>query len=529
MQLKLYNFELSRLYVKKWKCDQMNEELIDAFEYCWRKIKEGVTIEECLQEFPNLAGDLQPILETAIAARSMSVSKVPSEVINRSRTRLLGHAAQLRVEKPARESFMRFPLVVISALLLALVLILGSRELIVVSAESLPGDSLYPIKRVVQDIRVRLAPNRELKHEIETQYRAQRIEEIVDLLAVGRIEMVSFDGVVDHITPTRWTVSGINVVLSENTKVIGDISLGSLIEVEGLTSPGGWIEAHELHLREYEFIGQVETIDIEFWIISNVKFEMISNSQIYSGAQVGDEVLVLARTRDDGTQYALAIIRLPSYIENLGSAYGDVASLIEGKNAGEELEFSGKVEYISSSYWVIDGYTVMISLLTEIKEDINLGDLVIVHAFIGEDGSLTAREVDLGSDDIGHDQNDDFGDHMFEDEQGSDDDPDQNKQDDDLDQGDDPGDSNNNSGIDEGDSDDSEGEKDGSEDDGIGGHEDDSSSEDSEGGSDEESGSSDDDEPDDNAKSDDTSESNGDGVEDNEGPAEPEETKEPDD
>jgi hypothetical protein len=303
------------------------------------------------------------------------------------------------------------------------------------------------------------------------------------------------------------------VILTEKTIVIGDISLGSLIEVEGLTTLDGWIEAHELHLREYEFVGQVESIEFDFWIISNVKFEIVPSTQIYSGAQAGDDVLVLARTRDDGTQYALAIIRLPSYMGNPGTSGGEVASLTAGKNEGEELELSGKVIFISSSYWVIDGYTVMVSLQTEVNEDINLGDFVKVHALVGEDGSLIAREVELGSNDIGHDQNDDdLEDEMFEDEQGSDDDSDQNTQDDDPDQEENQGDSDDNSGNGEDESDDNE-------------EEEDSSDEDNEDSSDDEDSSSDDDIEDD-VVGDDVSESDGDEVEDDE---EPEETEEPED
>lgn len=432
----------------------MNEELIEAFDMCWDKIKDGATIEECLRDYPNLSQDLQPFLETAIMAQSLSVSEVSNEVINRSRTRLLGNSAQMRHNKPAKEAFMRFPLVVISAVLLTLVFILGSRELIVVSAESLPGDDLYPIKRAVQDIRVRFTPNRELKHEMENQYRGQRIKEVIDLLAIGRIERVSFEGVVEKITPTRWIVDGIKVILSENTIVVGDISIGSLIEIEGLSSPGGWIEAHELHLREFEFAGQVESIDFDSWIISNIIFEIISRSQIYSGAQVGDDVLVLARTRDDGSQYALAIIELPSYMYIPDPSSGDTSTLTASKNIGEELEFSGIVEYISYSYWVIDGYTVMVSLLTEVKEEINLGDRVKVQALIGEDGSLFALEVDLDSDDVSYDQDDDnLQDEMLEDEQVSDDD---------RDQPDDEGSTNDNSGNDNDGSDNMEGENNGS-------------------------------------------------------------------
>jgi hypothetical protein len=250
-------------------------------------LEKGATVDECLGNYPLLSHELRPALEAARAAHSIAVVDAPTEAINRSRTKILGHAARLRSEKNSKISLFRLPASVFTALLIALVLLLGSRELVVVSAESLPGDSLYPIKRAVQDIRVRLAPNLEAQHEIEAQYRKQRNDEVLALIDRGLTRKVSFEGIVEMMLPAKWMVGGIPVRLTDETIVIGDIRFGSMIEVEGSTTEDGWVEAHELHLREFKYIGQVETIEKNFWIISGTEFELTSITQIDSSIQIG--------------------------------------------------------------------------------------------------------------------------------------------------------------------------------------------------------------------------------------------------
>jgi len=61
----------------------------------------------------------------------------------------------------------------------------------------------------------------------------------------------------------------------------------------------------------------------------------------------------------------------------------------------EEIEFIGIVEAITNESWKVGGVIVNIVSWTEIKDSPVVGDQVKVHAYIDEDGSLTAREVEL--------------------------------------------------------------------------------------------------------------------------------------
>jgi uncharacterized membrane protein YgcG len=60
-----------------------------------------------------------------------------------------------------------------------------------------------------------------------------------------------------------------------------------------------------------------------------------------------------------------------------------------------EIEFVDKVEAMNAQAWIIGGRTVRLDAQTELKVDIQIGDLVKVHASLDSGGELLAREIEL--------------------------------------------------------------------------------------------------------------------------------------
>jgi hypothetical protein len=104
-----------------------------------------------------------------------------------------------------------------------------------------------------------------------------------------------------------------------------------------------------------------------------------------------------------------------------------------GSSATEEMEFTGVVDSIDGNTWTIDGHTVIVGLTTELKDIISLGQQVKVHAWMGADGSLTAREIELagaaGVDSAN--SNDNVDDDLFDDDDNANDNVDDDLFDDD--------------------------------------------------------------------------------------------------
>jgi hypothetical protein len=360
----------------------MSTRLYDAFEVCLAAMATGVDLESCLYLYPELQDELRPALEATRQARSTVQQDRHYEAMKRSRTRFLNRAAELR-SRPRLFIFSfalsRLTLVALSVLI---VIAASLNGLVVASAKTLPGDALYPVKRAAENVSLSLARDREFRQQMEQSYQHRRTEEIRSLLVQKRVRNISMEGVVSATTPQQLVVNGIPVRLKAGATVIGEVQPGRVVEVEGQTQPGGWIEADELHLRFYEYAGKLTAIDPGSWTVSTQEFLISPSTRIDPALEVGDRVLVLVYSSDDGNDYAQAILRLPETIPG-GGGFAPI-----------EIEFMGTVTAIAGDTLTVDDKLILFNDETEFKGAVSTGLLVKVHAMVAADGRLTAYEVE---------------------------------------------------------------------------------------------------------------------------------------
>jgi hypothetical protein len=308
----------------------MNQIDIQQLDKCIQMMFDGASLDDCKKLYPNLSNEVIANLELAIATMELGKFEISTEQMNKNRDALLEKArdyreniADLSLRKtswlagllnriPKSQPIMQFAGRMVIVLVITATLVIFSRGLVITSAKSLPGDTLYPIKRAVEDIRVYLTANQSNKHAYEEDYNLERVGEVIRLLAINRVQKISFEGTVEEMTSSRWTVSGISVNIQPDTTMLAGLSnisnftIGSVVEVEGITDGMGSVDAKEIHLRQYELEGKVEIIDSNTWQISGFKIPVSSGTKIENGIVVGDTVLVLINSEDDGL-YAASI------------------------------------------------------------------------------------------------------------------------------------------------------------------------------------------------------------------------------
>jgi hypothetical protein len=235
----------------------MKPNLVEALELSLQILKRGGTVEECLVRFPSLEAELRPLLESAQVARSLNLPSVPEKAITRGRVRVLNRAAQLR---QGNQPPVRFPrawrMATITLLVLAFLFFTGNGA-IAVSANSLPGDAFYPVKRAVEDVRLWMAPDIKAKAEIQKEISTSRIDETEKLLSRQRVETVEFTGQVGNQLPEGWLIAGIPVRVTGQTAVEGAFTVGALAEVRGKTQTDGSVLAELVNVKP----GDVENKD----------------------------------------------------------------------------------------------------------------------------------------------------------------------------------------------------------------------------------------------------------------------------
>jgi len=166
-----------------------SQSLHEVFEECLELVINGESIEECLHQFPEYAGELKGLLETATAARK-SMAVQPS-IEFRQRARLqLQTALRAQAIKPQRAGFLNWnwqsKWAVATASVLVL-LVIGSGT-VLAADKSMPDQPLYTVKQATEWFRLAVTTSPAAKAELNATLADRRVNEIVYLAARGNAE-----------------------------------------------------------------------------------------------------------------------------------------------------------------------------------------------------------------------------------------------------------------------------------------------------------------------------------------------------
>ncbi|MFZ5885648.1 MAG: DUF5667 domain-containing protein [Chloroflexota bacterium] len=221
----------------------------EILEICLKELEQGADVDTVLFRRPELADELRPILEAAVKAKAMAVPPPSETVMRRSRARVLQRAAELREQRerktifflppvrrgwlaPLRRAFVMFAVVAM--------LFVSGTSLVRASTTTLPGDSLYPVKRTWESLSLFFVFNPEQREALEFEHENERLEELHELIARGRSAKVDFSGYVTRQSGTEWQVSGIPVFLSAETLLPAEpVTVGAAVRVRGQTQGAG--------------------------------------------------------------------------------------------------------------------------------------------------------------------------------------------------------------------------------------------------------------------------------------------------
>ncbi|MFO7537935.1 MAG: DUF5666 domain-containing protein [Chloroflexota bacterium] len=193
---------------------------------------------------------------------------------------------------------------------------------------------------------------------------------------------ISGEGEVTTIEENIWTIAGQIFETHENTLIWGDPQVGDLVFVDGrLLSDGTKLADriillhHGLPSNQFTLTGAVESMDEESWTVAGQTIYLDEETEIEEGIAVGDLVQVNGLITEDSTFLAQQI------------------SLVD-ETPGYPFSFTGIVQAINPTSWVVAGQTITIDDETTIDEAVEVGDLVSVTGFILEDDTWLAVTIE---------------------------------------------------------------------------------------------------------------------------------------
>ncbi len=178
-------------------------ELEFALQDCLEMVfQRGRTLEQAVERYPHLRRELLPLLESALYIRSQRAAFSPSPQRQRAlRQRVLNSIqtespaalrTQTSVVRPRPSPFCRRPALAWSFLVLLIIslVLFTTYGVALASQNSLPGDSLYPVKAAVEEASLLLTFDPAQRVRLHLQYAERRLDEAARLSEQKRYEAI---------------------------------------------------------------------------------------------------------------------------------------------------------------------------------------------------------------------------------------------------------------------------------------------------------------------------------------------------
>ena len=159
----------------------MKKPLEDILDICLEKMKQGASIEDVVKHHPEQAEELKNLLVTAADIKKANSpiprKKAVAACLKKVRTEAAREKAGLSQKNPPFR-FLFFSPAWVKAAAVFLIVVLLPWGTVNLSAESLPGDILYPVKMITEKVRYICCMTAQGKVKLRLQYSEERMKEL---------------------------------------------------------------------------------------------------------------------------------------------------------------------------------------------------------------------------------------------------------------------------------------------------------------------------------------------------------------
>lgn len=167
---------------KSKKIDNILDECLE------RLLVKGETIEQCLASYPEQATELEPLLQTALAAKKVSTIQPRPEFRARARYQFRSALRELETKRGFR--FFSWQPRWATAVAIVLILLLAGGGTVAAAGNSMPDGTLYPVKLATEQVRLKLTPSNLGKAQLYASFANKRVLEIARMAKEGKPELV---------------------------------------------------------------------------------------------------------------------------------------------------------------------------------------------------------------------------------------------------------------------------------------------------------------------------------------------------
>ena len=214
-----------------------DQDFLDALSDCIDRLSQGQSAGDCARRYPQFTTRLLPMLETrAVVRRAQPGALEVGQARDRVRFKMQAHRRRHPLVSLAR---------IAGSLAVALVVIVAAGAFL--AEDSLPGDSLYGLKRVTENVRASLSSD---PTSIDQEFEHRRLNEIARLLALKRVAEVDFQGEVQATSSPDWQIADQRIRVAPDVPGAQAITAGDRVRVQASTTAQGELVASAISLIE---------------------------------------------------------------------------------------------------------------------------------------------------------------------------------------------------------------------------------------------------------------------------------------
>ncbi|MFW6112351.1 MAG: DUF5667 domain-containing protein [Chloroflexota bacterium] len=160
----------------------MNNNTEEILQECLELLEQGISVEECLNRYPEEASDLEPLLRTAAASKGAFMQSASAGARSRIRSRVMDEWDKQHKQRSFPWGLPVFmPRWAATALLVILVILLGGSGTVFASGGAVPGEALYPVKEFREGAQLFFTRSPQEQVSLQTQFIKERAQELQEL------------------------------------------------------------------------------------------------------------------------------------------------------------------------------------------------------------------------------------------------------------------------------------------------------------------------------------------------------------
>jgi len=365
-------------------------------------------LDACVAEHPTLAHELEPLLHLAAELETLREDvPPPPAALQDGRQKLLREAAHLKAQEDEKARARLAPLwpfnlqfllrrsaVVVTLTALLVVTVLGGGT-IAASANSLPGDSLYAVKRVTEELQLAVTLDRGAKAQLVQKLDERRRSEVQAIVTSRRVADMSFRGRVESMSASAWIVSGVLLYTTPETVLEGGIEAGTLVHVQVRSFSNGTLQASRISAEPVAVVPEPTLAPT------------LRPTETQAPTREPPTAIppTTAPTRVESKPTTVPVEVPPTQVPTrvptrTPTDTPTVTPIPPTPTPPREVKvrFTGTIQAIAAHAWTVDGQMVQINASTRIDQSAGqaaVGGIATVLAIRQEDQSLVAVEIQI--------------------------------------------------------------------------------------------------------------------------------------